>query len=172
MPKILPDRCQKNSNSVPDAIQFRSLVDNADRMIGNCLWDGFCESLAVFIHDRKKVIAMPEDYIVLITDEETEAVPVSGQKGWGAEVQQRIDRLREVRLPVAELERKMNGFLQLVGRLFKQVDQQIGTESGMQLNEVELLVEISAEGEIKLVAGGKAAGKGAITLKFGRIPAK
>jgi flagellar basal body rod protein FlgF len=115
---------------------------------------------------------MPEDYIVLITDEETEAVPVSGQKGWGAEVQQRIDRLREVRLPVAELERKMNGFLQLVGRLFKQVDQQIGTESGMQLNEVELLVEISAEGEIKLVAGGKAAGKGAITLKFGRIPTK
>jgi hypothetical protein len=42
----------------------------------------------------------------------------------------------------------------------------------MQLNEVELLVEISAEGEIKLVAGGKAAGKGAITLKFGRIPTK
>ncbi|MBW4518876.1 MAG: hypothetical protein KME16_04130 [Scytolyngbya sp. HA4215-MV1] len=120
----------------------------------------------------QKVVSMPEDYIVLITDDETTSTPIEGQRGWGAEVRQNIDRLREVRLPVAELERKMNGFLQLVGRLFKQVDQQIGPESGMQLNEVELLVEISAEGEIKLVAGGKAAGKGAITLKFGRIPAK
>lgn len=116
---------------------------------------------------------MPEDYIVLITNDEIDSPPIEGQRGWGAEVvRQKIDRLKEVRLPVAELESRMNDFLHLVGRLFKQVDRQIGAESGMQLNEVELLVEISAEGEIKLVAGGKAAGKGAITLKFGRIPAK
>jgi hypothetical protein len=38
----------------------------------------------------------------------------------------------------------------------------------MCLDEVELAVEISAEGEVKLVAGGKAAGRGAITLKFKR----
>ena len=62
----------------------------------------------------------------------------------------------------------MAQFLQLVGRLFKQVDQQIGVESGMKLDEVELSVEISGEGEVKLIAGGKATGKGAITLKFTR----
>jgi len=62
----------------------------------------------------------------------------------------------------------MNQFLHLIGRLFKQVDQQIGSESDMRLDEVELSVEISGEGEVKLVAGGKAAGKGAITLKFTR----
>ena len=46
--------------------------------------------------------------------------------------------------------------LHLVRRLFKQVDQQIGSESGMKLDEVELSVEISGEGEVKLMAGDKA----------------
>ena len=40
----------------------------------------------------------------------------------------------------------MNQFLQLVGRLFKQVDQQIGAESDMKLDEVELSVEVRWEG--------------------------
>lgn len=62
----------------------------------------------------------------------------------------------------------MTQFLRLIRRLFKKVDQEIGSESGMTLDEVELSVEISGEGEIKLVAGGKAAGKGAIKLKFTR----
>jgi hypothetical protein len=48
------------------------------------------------------------------------------------------------------------------------VDQEIGSESDMKLDEVELAVEISGEGEVKLVAGGKATGKGAIKMKFTR----
>ncbi|MBW4582048.1 MAG: hypothetical protein KME42_20990 [Tildeniella nuda ZEHNDER 1965/U140] len=116
---------------------------------------------------------MPEDYILIVTDETDEtSVPIEGQRGWGEEVRNRIANLKEVRLPVAQLEQNMNQFLQLVGRLFKQVDQQIGAESDMKLDEVELSVEISGEGEVKLVAGGKAAGKGTIKLKFTRSDKK
>jgi len=116
---------------------------------------------------------MPADYILIVTDETDEtSVPIEGEKGWGEEVRKRIASLKEVKLPIAQLEQNMNQFLQLVGRLFKQVDQQIGSESDMKLDEVELSVEISGEGEVKLVAGGKAAGKGAIKLKFTRSDAK
>jgi hypothetical protein len=112
---------------------------------------------------------MPEDYIVIVTDDSEEAAtPIEGRRGWGEEVRQRISNLKEVRLPVSQLEQNMAQFLQLIGRLFKQVDQQIGSESDMKLDEVELAVEISGEGEFKLVAGGKATGKGAIKLKFKR----
>lgn len=113
---------------------------------------------------------MTEDYIVIVTDETDEtSVPIEGQRGWGEEVRKRISNLKEVRLPVAQLEQNMTQFLRLIGRLFKQVDQEIGSESGMKLDEVELSVEISGEGEVKLVAGGKAAGKGAIKLKIHAI---
>ena len=116
---------------------------------------------------------MPEDYIVIVTDETDEtSAPIEGQRGWGEEVRKRISSLKEVRLPVSQLEQNMAQFLQLIGRLFKQVDQQIGSESDMKLDEVELSVEISGEGEVKLIAGGKAAGKGAITLKFTRADTK
>ena len=113
---------------------------------------------------------MPEDYIVIVTDETDEvSMPIDGEKGWREEVTKRISSLKEVRLPVSQLEENMNQFLQLIGRLFKQVDQQIGAESDMKLDEVELAVEVSGEGEVKLVAGGKAAAKGAIKLKFKRL---
>jgi hypothetical protein len=117
---------------------------------------------------------MPEDYIVIVTTDETDdiSVPIEGQRGWREEVHKHISSLKEVRLPVSQLEQNMNQFLQLIGRLFKQVDQQIGSGSDMKLDEVELSVEISGEGEVKLVAGGKAAGKGAITLKFTRFRCK
>jgi hypothetical protein len=112
---------------------------------------------------------MPEEYIVIVTDDADEtSAPIDGEKGWREEVGKRIASLKEVRLPVSQLEQNMNQFLQLVGRLFKQVDQQIGAESDMKLDEVELSVEVSGEGEVKLVAGGKVAGKGAIKLKFKR----
>lgn len=114
---------------------------------------------------------MEDDYLLIITDDIAVSEPIEGQKGWGEEFQKKISKLREVKLPVAELEAKMQSFLQLVVRLFKQADQ-IGSTSDMQLGEVELSVEISGEGEIKLVAGGKAAGKGAITLKFVRSDSK
>lgn len=110
---------------------------------------------------------MSDDYILIVTDD-AEADAAEGRRGWGEEVQRRLANLKSVKLPVSELEHNMNQFLQLVGRLFKQADEQVGAQSDMRLDQVQLQVEISGEGEVKLVAGGKAAGKGAITLTFKR----
>jgi hypothetical protein len=107
---------------------------------------------------------MSDEYIWIVTDE-AEPPDIEGQRGWGEEVRKRLNTA--VQVPVSLLEQNMNRFLQCVGRLFKQVDQQIGADSGMRLDEVELSVEIGGKGEIKLIAGAE--GKGAITLKFKRI---
>ena len=57
---------------------------------------------------------MPEDYIVIVTDEADEvSMPIDGEKGWREEVRKRISSLKEVRLPVSQLEENMNQFLQL-----------------------------------------------------------
>jgi len=103
-----------------------------------------------------------QDYIWIVTDD-TE--PVEGQRGWGEEVRKRMTTA--VQIPASLLEQNMNRFLQVVGRLFKQVDQQVGSDSDMRLDEVELSVEISGRGEIKLVAGAE--GKSTMTLKFKRV---
>jgi hypothetical protein len=111
---------------------------------------------------------MSEKDIILITDDEMRVSIPEGQKGWGEEVSRRISGLKEVRLNSVDLESKMANFLQMVGRLFQQAEEQSYLEPGMRLTEVELSVEIGAEGEVKLIAGGKATGKGAIKLKFTR----
>jgi hypothetical protein len=122
------------------------------------------------------------DHIWLVTEvsDPTDAQAPATQnreKGWLSDktrqvaqtVADRLPSLKTVALPIDQLEAKMGKFLGLVGRLFNQVDQQVGPESGMRLQKVQLQIEISSEGEVKLVAGGKAAGKGAITLEFERV---
>lgn len=123
---------------------------------------------------------MSQDYIWIVTEdtEESAKTTLEGQRGFRENFQKQISDLKQVKLNPAELEKKMTDFLQVVGRLFKQAEQQAqidqtsGKTSVMQLTEVELSVEISAEGEVKLIAGGKASGKGAIKLKFTRLETK
>ena len=77
---------------------------------------------------------------------------------------------RSVQVSVKKVEAKMAEFLHIMGGLLSRARQQLPEESGMQLDEVELAVEISGEGEVKLLGtGGKAGTKGAITLKFKRV---
>ncbi|NES20289.1 MAG: hypothetical protein F6K41_15495 [Symploca sp. SIO3E6] len=77
---------------------------------------------------------------------------------------------RGSRISVQKLEAEMSKFLQIVGGLFNRAQQQVNQQSGLKLNEIELSVEISAEGQVKLLGtGGKAGTKGAITLKFKRV---
>ena len=74
-----------------------------------------------------------------------------------------------VKISVQKLEQEMANFLSMVNQLFNQAEQQANKKSGIQLDEIELSVEISGEGEVKLIGtGAKAAGKGAIKLKFKR----
>ena len=117
-------------------------------------------------------MSMVDEHIWLVT-EASDPKAIGTQRGLGNvvrnQIRGRLDSLKEVKLSVTDLETNMNRFLQLVGRLFQQADQQSKSGSVMQLKEVELQVEVSAEGEVKLIAGGKATGKGAITLKFERV---
>lgn len=107
---------------------------------------------------------MPEETILIVIDD-TEYSDTDGQRGWG-DIRQRLTRVKEI--PVALLEQNMNRLLQVVGRLFQQVDQQLGANSDLILDEVKLQVEISGKGEVKLLAGGEATGKGVIEMKFKR----
>lgn len=66
------------------------------------------------------------------------------------------------------LKNQMSGLLKVVCDLFDQAE----VQTGMQLAEVELTVEITAEGQVSLVGnGGKFGNTGGITLKFMRPPA-
>ncbi len=74
-----------------------------------------------------------------------------------------VQAVQGVKVSVEKLETNMSEFLSLVGSLFKKAEQ----NSGMQLDEVELSVEITGDGEVKLVGSGVGIeAKGAITLKF------
>jgi len=93
------------------------------------------------------------------------------QRGWFNEDQPNKNLVKhEKTLSVDELEAKMSGFLQMVGRVFSSAEKEAKKASGMCLDEIELSVEIGAEGEIHLIgSGAKASGKSAIKLKFKRV---
>ncbi len=105
-------------------------------------------------------------------EEETQsaATSVVNPRGWGKEAQSDKNLVKhEKTLSVEELEEKMSGFLQMVGRVFSSAEKEAKKTSGMCLDEIELSVEIGAEGEIRLIgSGAKASGKSAIKLKFKR----
>jgi len=76
-----------------------------------------------------------------------------------------IPTRKRIPIDAAALKTQMNGLLQVVSEVFDRAQQQ----TGLQLNEVELTVEINAEGQVSLLGnGGKLANKGGITLKFKR----
>ncbi|BAY16194.1 hypothetical protein NIES21_20170 [Anabaenopsis circularis NIES-21] len=118
----------------------------------------------------------PPDSILIVTDDVAPITIPDGAKsginnprgGWGNEVKEPLSTKGDA-VPVSaqKLEQNMTQFLQLVGRLFSRAEQQ--ANSKMQLEEIELSVEISGEGEVKLIgSGAKASGKGAIKLTFKR----
>lgn len=74
-----------------------------------------------------------------------------------------------VKISVDELEQRMSHFLQSISRIFRHAEQYMTQSRDVALSEIEISIEISGEGEIKLLGtGGKTGGKGAITLKFKR----
>jgi hypothetical protein len=74
-----------------------------------------------------------------------------------------------VKVTAQKLEQEMTQFLQVVEKVFSSAEQQAKANSGIQLDEIELSVEISAEGEVKLIGNGvKAGAKGGMKLTFRR----
>ncbi|MBE8987276.1 hypothetical protein [Nostoc sp. LEGE 12450] len=121
-----------------------------------------------------------DDGIWIVTDETPKISIPDGAKGgsinrasWGEETIRESTGSKgvgdAVKVSAQTLEQNMTHFLKLVGSLFSQAEQQAKVHSKMQLDEIELSVEISADGEVKLIGSGvKAGSKGAIKLKFKR----
>ncbi|MFM6132837.1 MAG: hypothetical protein ACKO3K_06350 [Cuspidothrix sp.] len=79
------------------------------------------------------------------------------------------EEIKNSRMNAGMLAKKMSDFVGIISGVFTDVQKQIATQGEIQLDEITLTVEISSEAEIKLLGtGGKAAGKGAIELKFKR----
>ncbi|HEY9802456.1 MAG TPA: hypothetical protein V6D25_18995 [Leptolyngbyaceae cyanobacterium] len=123
----------------------------------------------------------PADSIWIVTDEAPQISLPDGAKGgtnnkrggWGEEVPKETTPSKSVgdavKVSAQTLEENMTNFLQVVGRLFSRAERQANVNSGLQLEEIELSVEISGEGQVKLIGNGaKAGGKGAIKLTFKR----
>jgi hypothetical protein len=120
------------------------------------------------------------DGIWIVTDEVPQISIPDGAKGgstntrsWGDETIRESTGSKgvgdAVKVSAQTLEQNMSHFLKLVGSLFSQAEQQAKVNSKIQLDEIELSVEISADGEVKLIGSGvKAGSKGAIKLKFKR----
>jgi hypothetical protein len=113
-----------------------------------------------------------ESYIWIVTDDYSDH-SYDGSKGrWGEESKLRHPDFKGVKISALELEQKIADFIGIVSRLFKHAELQAqhkdADQNRLLLEQVELSVEISAEGEVKLVAGVKAASKGVIILRFKR----
>lgn len=112
---------------------------------------------------------MQEETILIVTDDTLQtSVDMRETRSWESPSEPPSGH-KAKEITVEKLEQEMSHFLQVVSRLFNRAEQEAAKKPGMQLNEIELSVEISAEGKVMLIGtGAKAAGKGAITLKFKR----
>ncbi len=85
-------------------------------------------------------------------DEETTLTEVAG--------------LKRTEVELEKVKREMKGFIAAMREILDEADP---PNSKMRLEEVELSVEVNGEGKVSLLGiGGKAGGKGAMTLKFKR----
>lgn len=81
-----------------------------------------------------------------------------------------------VAVPVAQLREQVGQMVGMVAAVFDQADRQVAPPAGLptpdrrlQLEEIELTVEVNAEGQLGILGnGGKLGGKGGIKLKFVR----
>jgi hypothetical protein len=70
-------------------------------------------------------------------------------------------------IPADQVKAQMQSMVTIINDLFDQAS----THTGLQLSEVELSVEINAEGKVSLIGtGGSLGSKGGIKLKFVRSP--
>ncbi len=87
--------------------------------------------------------------------------------GFGSGVIQEARRIltRRVRVDAEDLKREIGNLIAVVGDVFDQAR----NETGLSLEEVELSIEVSSEGQISILgSGGKIAGNGGIKLSFKR----
>jgi hypothetical protein len=83
--------------------------------------------------------------------------------------EQEVTEVTEISVDAEKLKAKMSSFIKLVTVVVSESQEAVDKKSGMQLEELKLIVEISGEGEFKILGtGAKAGGKGALELVFKR----
>ncbi|MEO1590871.1 MAG: hypothetical protein AAFU71_06225 [Cyanobacteria bacterium J06632_22] len=118
--------------------------------------------------------------IVEVEDTEETPEPIEGQRGgrtpkgggWGddtrrgpADILPPKPRKQRVSIDAKLIKSQMQSMMGIIQDLFEQAQ----NSQDLPLNEVELSVEINAEGQVSLIGnGGKLGNTGAITLKFKR----
>ncbi len=87
--------------------------------------------------------------------------------GFGSSLVQQTRKIltQRVRVDAEDLKREIGNLLTVVGDVFDQAR----NEAGLSLEEVELSIEVSSEGQISILgSGGKLGGSGGIKLSFKR----
>lgn len=87
--------------------------------------------------------------------------------GFGASVVQQTRKTltQRVQVNAEDLKREIGNLLAVVGDVFNQARD----ETGLSLEEIELSIEVSSEGQISILgSGGKIGGSGGIKLSFRR----
>ncbi|MBD2108706.1 hypothetical protein [Nodosilinea sp. FACHB-13] len=117
---------------------------------------------------------MADDYIYVITD----TFPTGGRDSNAP--QNPFDdssplnpKARRFGVPVSaeKLEQGMAEFLQTMGRVIQHAQERATELGSMELDEVELSVQVSGEGQLSLLGSGtKVSGSGAMTLHFKKKP--
>jgi len=90
--------------------------------------------------------------------------------GFGSSAVQSVRKslTQRVQISAEDLKRQIGSLIAVVGDVF---DQARG-ETGLALEQVELSIEISSEGQVSILGtGGKLEGKGGIKLSFKRVAA-
>lgn len=110
---------------------------------------------------------MAESRGIWIISEDPSPDSSTGGKGSGPSWGAPQGSSQPSRVSAATLKANMDEFLSILEEALEQAERSQGR---IRLDEVELAVEISGEGQIRLLGnGGKAGGKGSIKLKFKRV---
>jgi len=119
-----------------------------------------------------------QDSIWVVTTSNTASAPTSPSLPEGTlrtgkgihSAHQRFVEPRPHAIGTQKLEQRMGQFIDAMGRVFDKAETQTEKREGLRLDEIELSVEIGAEGEVRLIGmgGAKTSGRGAITLTFRR----
>lgn len=114
-------------------------------------------------------MAEQEMWIVTATTNPAETMVSKGVEGYASFYDAPEPSPQRERKPIktAELKQQMSEFVAGVEDLFEEAEPKSGK---IQLDEIELTVEVNAEGEVSLwgLGGTSVGGSAAITLKFSR----
>jgi hypothetical protein len=143
------------------------------RIIGKIIWRGL-KSLGASIVDEQSIVFFVEPTVKAVPEGTRDGRDTGGLFGPQRELVSQLQG--RVAVPVAQLREQVGQMVGMVAAVFDQADRQVAPEAGLpmpdrrlQLEEIELTVEVNAEGQLGILGnGGKLGGKGGIKLKFVR----